>query len=151
MPSANSVSPLKIAVANRLIHAIHEKCIVYLVDREVFQMWRLWPCCGMYEVASRCVYGRVLRFQKINKISSRLPMAFYAGLRIADLPGPWHYKVWIRQFTKDSLNIRVGSRYAYFIKLWALPILFVFVFLLKITEKPDVIQKIWLQIWIQEP
>ena len=28
--SANSVSPLKIAVANRLIHAIHKNCIVYL-------------------------------------------------------------------------------------------------------------------------
>ena len=30
VPSANSVSPLKIAVAKRLIHAIHENCIVYL-------------------------------------------------------------------------------------------------------------------------
>ena len=25
-------------------------------------------------------------------MNSRLPLAFYAGLRIADLPGPWHYK-----------------------------------------------------------
>ena len=30
VPSANSVSPLKIAVANRLIHAIQKNCIVYL-------------------------------------------------------------------------------------------------------------------------
>ena len=30
VPSAKSVSPLKIAVANRLIHAIHKNCIVYL-------------------------------------------------------------------------------------------------------------------------
>ena len=30
VPSANSVSPLKIAAANRLIHAIHKNCIVYL-------------------------------------------------------------------------------------------------------------------------
>ena len=30
VPSANSVSPLKIAVANRLIHTIHKNCIVYL-------------------------------------------------------------------------------------------------------------------------
>ena len=29
VPSANSVSPLKIAVENRLIHAIHKNCIVY--------------------------------------------------------------------------------------------------------------------------
>ena len=29
---------------------------------------------------------------EINKMSSRLPLAFYAGLRIADLPGPWHYE-----------------------------------------------------------
>ena len=61
VPSVNSVLPLKFAVVNRLIHAIHTNCIVYLflkqpiVDREVVQMWRLWPCCGMYEVASRCV------------------------------------------------------------------------------------------------
>ena len=27
VPSANSVSPLKIAAANRLIHAIHKNCI----------------------------------------------------------------------------------------------------------------------------
>ena len=30
VPSANSVSPLKISVANRLIHTIHKNCIVYL-------------------------------------------------------------------------------------------------------------------------
>ena len=30
VPSANSVSPLNIAIANRLIHAIHKNCIVYL-------------------------------------------------------------------------------------------------------------------------
>ena len=30
VPSANSVSLLKISVANRLIHAIHKNCIVYL-------------------------------------------------------------------------------------------------------------------------
>ena len=30
VPNANSVSPLKIAVANRLMHAIHKNCIVYL-------------------------------------------------------------------------------------------------------------------------
>ena len=30
VPSANSVSPIKIAVANRLIQAIHKNCIVYL-------------------------------------------------------------------------------------------------------------------------
>ena len=30
VPGTNSVSPLKIAVANRLIHAIHKNCIVYL-------------------------------------------------------------------------------------------------------------------------
>ena len=30
MTSANSVSPLKIATAIRLIHAIHKNCIVYL-------------------------------------------------------------------------------------------------------------------------
>ena len=30
VPSANSVSPLKIAVANQLIHAIYKNCIVYL-------------------------------------------------------------------------------------------------------------------------
>ena len=30
VPSANSVSPLKIAIANRLIHAIHKNGIVYL-------------------------------------------------------------------------------------------------------------------------
>ena len=30
VPSANPVSPLKIAAANRLIHAIHKNCIVYL-------------------------------------------------------------------------------------------------------------------------
>ena len=30
VPSANSVSPLKTAVENRLIHAIHKNCIVYL-------------------------------------------------------------------------------------------------------------------------
>ena len=41
------VPPLKIAVANQLIHAIHKNCIVYLflqqlvVNREVVQMWRL--------------------------------------------------------------------------------------------------------------
>ena len=29
-PYANSVSPLKIAAAYLLIHAIHKKCIVYL-------------------------------------------------------------------------------------------------------------------------
>ena len=28
-PSTNSVSPLKIAVGNRLVHAIHKNCIVY--------------------------------------------------------------------------------------------------------------------------
>ena len=33
VPSANSVSPLKIVVANRLIHAIHKNCIV---DRYLF-------------------------------------------------------------------------------------------------------------------
>ena len=30
VPSANSLSPLKIAIENRLIHAIHKNCIVYL-------------------------------------------------------------------------------------------------------------------------
>ena len=30
VPSANSVSPLKLPIANRLIHAIHKNCIVYL-------------------------------------------------------------------------------------------------------------------------
>ena len=30
VPSANSVSLLKIAVPNRLIHAIHKNCIVYI-------------------------------------------------------------------------------------------------------------------------
>ena len=44
VPSANSVSQLKIALENRLIHAIHKNYIVYLflyqpvVDREVVQM-----------------------------------------------------------------------------------------------------------------
>ena len=30
VPSANSVPPLKIAIANRPIHAIQKNCIVYL-------------------------------------------------------------------------------------------------------------------------
>ena len=30
VPSANSLSPLKIAIVNRLIHAIHKNCIAYL-------------------------------------------------------------------------------------------------------------------------
>ena len=29
---------------------------------------------------------------KINKMSSQLPLTFYAGLRITDIQGPWHYK-----------------------------------------------------------
>ena len=27
-----------------------------------------------------------------NKMSSQLPLAIYAGLPKADIPGPWHYK-----------------------------------------------------------
>ena len=34
-----------------------------------------------------------------NKMSSRLPLALYAGLRLAELPGPWHYKGY---FTPDN-------------------------------------------------
>ena len=48
VPSANSVSPLKIAVANRLIHASQKKknysvfiFVTAVVDRAVVQMWRL--------------------------------------------------------------------------------------------------------------
>ena len=29
---------------------------------------------------------------KINKMSSRLPLAIYAAMHEADIPGPWHYK-----------------------------------------------------------
>ena len=36
--------------------------------------------------------GESFKTSKIKKMSSRLPLAFYAGLRIAGIPGPWHYK-----------------------------------------------------------
>ena len=55
-----------------------------------------WSRCRGFDLAVECMkwLPDVFSFKtsKINKMSKGLPLAFYAGLRIADLPGPWHYK-----------------------------------------------------------
>ena len=51
--------------------------------------------------------GESFTTSKINKMSSRLPPAIYAGLHIAALPGPWHYKGYL--IRRSSLTLTVYS------------------------------------------
>ena len=56
------------------------------------QMWRLWPCfCNLWRLFQMCIGGNFTT-SKINKMSCRILLAFYAGLLRADLPASWHYK-----------------------------------------------------------
>ena len=48
-------------------------------------------------------------------MSSRLPLEFYAGLRIADIPGPWRYKGYTHSHAfpdaEGSISVFWGSNF----------------------------------------
>ena len=76
-PSANSVSPFKIAIANRHIHAIHKNCIVYLFFITACSKWGSGSEVKAFHLAVECMkwlpdmcIGESFSTSKINKMSS---------------------------------------------------------------------------------